>query len=298
MTANGQTCGNCGGTVSNTDVLCPHCGALLAAYASPTGSATTAPTYSPEPVDISIPEPAEIDIPASVPAPGAEVDHVSTAPRPLFDLDVTAEELAEAADSDHDEDVVTITDPDAVANAAPAVAVPDYARPPADAPTPVMPTLDAPLPATPTINEPPIARPTPAKQKSIVQEPKDAGNPSVGQTDDYLRKLHKQSGYKPSNRKVSQPVETTRPAPADRGTNRDTREQRNTQRRASRAQRRFNKTSAYIVSLLVFLVCALWGTVVLQIVFGSFNGAVVFIAVIATIALSKWRDLVQMFSND
>lgn len=294
MTANGPACGNCGGAVKTADVLCPHCGALLAAYASPAGSATVAPTYAPQPVDLTIPEPAKIDIPASVPTPGEEVDHISTAPRPLFDLDVTAQELAEAADSDHDEDVVTITDPEVVVTAAPAFAVPSYARPPADTPPPVAQALNEVAPVKQTL---------PTRRIDVLQ-PEDTGNSPVGQTDDYLRKLHKQTGYKPSGKKRSQPVETApsvtsdRPVPADRGAAREIRERSARKSRSSRNQRKISKTATYIVSLLVFLVFALWFIVLIQLVFGSFNGAVAFIAVIATIALSRWRDLVQMFNSD
>ena len=50
MQQSGLTCGNCGAAVAPEDVICPSCGALLAAYRAPAGSSndTSSPLTIPE----------------------------------------------------------------------------------------------------------------------------------------------------------------------------------------------------------------------------------------------------------
>lgn len=76
-------CGNCGGTVSRDDVVCPACGVLLAAYRAPDGAtvgtrAATRPVASPAPETDALsamPDP----MPASPPPPA--VPSLSATPR-------------------------------------------------------------------------------------------------------------------------------------------------------------------------------------------------------------------------
>lgn len=137
-------CGSCGQPVANSDIICPHCGVLLAAYASPAGSgASTDYAPPPEPptaeipaVDLNVPPPSETPV-VTNPDEVAE-EAISTAPRPLFDTNLTVEAIAKAADGDHDEDLVTIKDTD-IQTKTVMFDVPAYARPPANAaPIPVV----------------------------------------------------------------------------------------------------------------------------------------------------------------
>ena len=128
-----QVCGNCGRPVVSGDVTCPHCGVLLAAYASPTGSTSPHMYESSAPIADAVPQ-AEMYVPA--PAPPIEipdeVEVASTAPRPLFDTQLTVEEIAKAAEGDHDESLVVVNETKVVTK--PKVFdTPDYARPPSDA---------------------------------------------------------------------------------------------------------------------------------------------------------------------
>ena len=92
----GINCGNCGKPVSATDVICPNCDALLAAYQSPTGAAiggtlATEPvteTYVAPPTPISVPvrTAASIPAPESAPTPAPVENLVASirpAPNPL-----------------------------------------------------------------------------------------------------------------------------------------------------------------------------------------------------------------------
>lgn len=153
-------CGNCGKPVSDSDVTCPHCDVLLAAYASPSGSTTAHVYASSEPIAGAVPS-AEMYVPA--PAPPIEipdeVEVVSTAPRPLFATNLTIEDIARAAESDHDEPLVVVKD--ARATKPVVFDVPSYAKPPSDA---------APIPVVDAGEEDMIARveepPQPAKPGS------------------------------------------------------------------------------------------------------------------------------------
>ena len=139
------TCGNCEKPVGSGDVTCPHCGVLLAAYASPTGSGA-AGTYVEPPappvteipsVDMEVKPPSEKDVETD---PTKVVEEpISTAPRPLFDTYLTVEEIARAAEGDHTEDVVTVPE-GKIPTKKVEFDVPDYAKPPSDAKP--IPTID------------------------------------------------------------------------------------------------------------------------------------------------------------
>lgn len=190
MAANSHTCGNCSKPVDASDITCPHCGALLAAYASPAGSVTTAPEYS---------TPSY-----AAPPVVTEIIQTETAPEPLFDTHLTVEELAEAANLDHPVELllagVEIPHEQPKADTIP--------EPEPDAPTDPWPIAEsAPLTVDP---DPPIER-TPEPDR-------------VGETEAYLRKLHKKAGYIAATGSLSSPVTTRRPTPADRMANRAARE--------------------------------------------------------------------------
>lgn len=114
------TCGNCGKGVAGSDVTCPHCGVLLAAYASPSGSVSSAPDYTapdyatpPKPVSAeSVPEAPPVTIAQpEVPEwarPPEKAGVASSAPQPLFDTHLTVDELAKSADSGSTADLITI----------------------------------------------------------------------------------------------------------------------------------------------------------------------------------------------
>lgn len=145
-------CGKCGKPVGTSDVTCPHCDALLAAYASPVGSGEAEAYEAPPPpsttdipsVDMDVKPPSEADI-VTDPTQVTE-EAISTAPRPLFDTYLTVEEIAKAAEGDHSEDVVTIS-PDKVATKTVEFDVPDYAKPPSNAaPIPTIDEDDASVP--------------------------------------------------------------------------------------------------------------------------------------------------------
>lgn len=146
------TCGNCKKSVSESDVTCPHCGVLLAAYNSPAGSVSESTYVAPEqPPSADIPD---VDLTVKPPVEAAVVTDptkvavpvVSTAPKPLFDTNLTVEDISKAAEGDHAEDVVTVSNKK-IETQAPTFDVPDYARPPADAaPIPVVEDAEASIP--------------------------------------------------------------------------------------------------------------------------------------------------------
>lgn len=128
-----QVCGNCGKPVADSDVTCPHCDVLLAAYASPAGSTSPHAYESSEPIADAVPE-AEMYVPE--PAPPVtipdQVEVVSTAPRPLFDTKLTVEEISKAAEGEHEESLVVVSEEKVVTK--PTVfETPDWAKPPSDA---------------------------------------------------------------------------------------------------------------------------------------------------------------------
>lgn len=250
-------CGNCGQPVGATDITCPHCDALLAAYASPAGS-TTVYAYDPH---ASLAD-ALVSADMSAPPPAApividdSVATVSSAPRPLFDTQLTVEDIARAAESEHDEPMVMVKDD--AESAVSAFAVPDYARPPADAaPVPLLEDVEAgmivptvapqsrPIPAS--ANRAPTPAPKPGRNNAASPPPEERGEswlydlsrnaptpqaarpvrernnrpepvrtttlpPSTdrerGRTENYLRKLHDQSGYDGDATQLSQPIDT------------------------------------------------------------------------------------------
>lgn len=85
-----RRCGNCGERVGETDVTCPHCGALLAAYEPAPGStAPLAPDATPvPPITESAPPPAPVtpDAPET-PAPAAAHPYESVTGRSLSELE-------------------------------------------------------------------------------------------------------------------------------------------------------------------------------------------------------------------
>lgn len=246
-------CGSCGKSVSSSDITCPHCGVLLAAYASPAGStefstdiAPTAPPATEIPaVDLTIPPPSETPV-VTNPEEVAE-EAISTAPRPLFDTNLTVEAIAKAAEGDHEEDLVTIKEQD-IQTKTVAFDVPAYAKPPANAaPVPIVEDVD---PAIPVITTAPSEQPEPAAKpaQKANPEPESSGESWLydqpvaepkpkpqrrekakstqpkakresGQTEDYIRRLHAETGYDASEAVLSQSVPGTekRPSPAQRG---------------------------------------------------------------------------------
>lgn len=213
-------CGNCGQPVAVSDITCPHCDALLAAYASPLGSAAMdtvpVPTVPIPPVDYSVP-PVEVTTVTE-----GEGEPYSTAPEPLFDTYLTVEEIAQAAESDHDDEVVTIVNRPVVAKPA-SFDVPDYAKPPANAaPIPMVDdTVASPLvgdqadertdsrggPGTP-IREPASPQPRARRIRTLdVADATPTEDDAVGTTDAYLRKLHQQTNYRTGQKAISRPLE-------------------------------------------------------------------------------------------
>lgn len=190
MTASGHTCGNCSKTVNASDITCPHCGALLAAYASPTGSITTTPEYS---------TPSYAAPPAVT-----EIAQAGAAPEPLFDTHLTVEELAAAAELDHPVELLLA-----------GVEIPQEQAKADTIPEPDEPTYPWP------IAEPAITEPTPVAVEPVDVAPKPD---RVGETEAYLRRLHKKAGYIATTGSLSSPIDNRRPAPADRVANRAARE--------------------------------------------------------------------------
>jgi hypothetical protein len=234
-----QTCGNCGKPVGGSDITCPHCDALLAAYASPVGSSSTTTWEASAPLADAIP-PVTMD----EPAPAAKIDIPdgvetgSSAPRPLFDTNVTIEELREAAEDDRDETLVVVHEEDAPSK--PVVFDgPDYARPPSNAePVPVVENADAgliarladkpegtntPVPQTSAAKGPgaPVGQTAPVDTHGVtsagprrearpVHEVADTESNDRGHTEAYLRKLHTQAGYDSAQPALSRPVTSQR----------------------------------------------------------------------------------------
>lgn len=188
MAASGHICGNCGKTVNANDITCPHCDALLAAYVSPAGSVTAAPEYS---------TPSY-----AAPPVMTEIVQTETAPEPLFDTHVTVEELAEAAELDHPVELLL-----------------------AGVEIPHQPAKTDTIPEPDKRDEPTYPRPV-AKPTPVTVEPDDmAPEPDrIGETEAYLRKLHKKAGYIAATGSLSSPITTRRPTPADRVANRAARE--------------------------------------------------------------------------
>lgn len=201
-------CGNCGKDVAASDVTCPHCGVLLAAYSSPIGSGAPefeVPSADPQPaeiptVDLDVPDPVETEV-ITDPAQIAE-EAASTAPRPLFDTRLTIEEISRAAEGDHEDDLVTVT-----TNKVPIkkveFEVPDYAKPPKNAdPIPVVEDADA---NVPVITHDSVGPNEPANDDDDDVDPSPAG----GET--WL--LSSSLASQPRNIKKDPPKVATKPKP-------------------------------------------------------------------------------------
>ncbi len=212
--------------MSGSDITCPHCDALLAAYASPAGSVSNGAWESSAPITEATP-PAGMDEPApatpiEIPT---EVEAGSSAPRPLFDTNVTIEELREAADGEQDDTLLVMAeeqvDPKPVTFDGP-----DYAKPPSTAePVPVMenvseemiarpaePAKAAAAPDATSENPPSLAKEDVAPARPVRKQPptpeERRAQAERGQTEEYLRRLHAVSGYESGSDHLSQPVDT------------------------------------------------------------------------------------------
>ncbi|HVL23976.1 MAG TPA: hypothetical protein VM450_07825 [Thermomicrobiales bacterium] len=86
-----RRCGNCGGVVGATDITCPHCDALLAAYEAPSG-AVAGPSAAVTPVDASTPPATPVAHAAPTPV------EPPTSPSPV----ATAVAMTKAAAEEHD----------------------------------------------------------------------------------------------------------------------------------------------------------------------------------------------------
>lgn len=288
------TCGNCGKPVGGSDITCPHCGALLAAYASPTG-ATAASTWSESRPVADLVPPVAIEEPA--PAPKIvipdKVEAVSSAPRPLFDTNVTIDELMQAAEGDHGENLVVVKEEESTSK--PVVfESPDYARPPSAAePVPVVEDADAGLIARPT--DAPAAKGQPVDETSTPvseswladthdvapaaprrrarrdREVLDAVDAERGRTEDYLRKLHSQAGYDSSQASLSRPI-------VEKGSRR-TKPTKGRKPNDKQAAASLERSRKGCLSLLVFVLFFLWLGVVGGILTGDMNPGLLFVAV-------------------
>lgn len=297
------TCGNCGKSVEDSDITCPHCDVLLAAYASPTGatsatawagSGPVADTVSPVSMDEPPPAPT-IEIPD-------EVEAVSSAPRPLFDTNVTIDELMQAAEGNHDENLVVV-DEEKIASKPVVFDRPDYARPPSAEPVPVIEEADPALIARPTdepdTHLPPVLEPLPEERAAapagetwlaetltpapdaIQPDPRiarddrertDRADAVRGRTEEYLRKLHAQAGYDSNQAALSRPVEAeaSRKVPLAGAW------------KGGSGQTTQNPTQLVpqgCTSLLGLLLFVLWVRVVFGILGGDVNPGIVFLAV-------------------
>lgn len=320
-------CGSCGKSVANSDITCPHCGVLLAAYASPVGSGA-ATDYAPPPappaaeipaVDLRVPPPSETPV-VTNPEEVAE-EAISTAPRPLFDTNLTVEAIAKAAEGDHDEDLVTIKDQD-IQTKTVEFDVPDYAKPPTDAaPVPVVENVD---PSIPVITSAPAEQPKPAvkprkkgkptpersseqwlydqpvsqnnprkRQREKAQETQTNANRDAGQTEDYLRRLHAEAGYDASQAVLTQPVPGTekRSTPAQRSwRDRAGMEQRSVPG-ASASQRGIHLGCLGVYS---FIILIMWLATLGTIITGNFNAFLV----ISTLALTwSYRQVAKFIAR-
>lgn len=200
-------CGNCGKPVEASDVTCPHCGVLLAAYASPDGSGSAGTYEEPEPppvteiptIDMDVKPPSEKDV-VTDPTQVAE-EPISTAPRPLFDTYLTVEEIARAAEGDHSDDVVIVPD-GKIATKNVEFDVPEYARPPVDA-API-PTIDEDDDSIPLITHD-DASPSPSADRE--DDDTDSGSGSAPAAESWLY-------AQPQSAPAQRPKPVTKPEPA------------------------------------------------------------------------------------
>lgn len=315
------TCGNCKKSVAGSDVTCPHCGVLLAAYASPAGSGAGGTYEAPPPppvaeipsVEMDVKPPSEADI-VTDPTEITE-EPISTAPRPLFDTYLTVEEIAKAAEGDHEEDVVTISE-QKIATKPIEFETPDYARPPSDAaPIPTIDEDDASIPLITRDDAPPAHETSGPEIKQRVDPPPTteewlsapaprmrpnpkaravarpaADSEPVGTTDEYLRKLHHDASYVSSEPALSRPVEQRRPTPAERNRNRRSgKTWTPTQQQAASEQ----STATGASTLHIMVLAILWFSTMFTILSGSFNTVLVFVTIAATWGFTPVRKFID-----
>lgn len=284
-------CGNCGNQVASSDIICPHCDVLLAAYVSPVGAAIPPPVEIPVTdipvVDLEVPPPHETPVvtdPAVV-----SVDQESTAPRPLFETDITVEDLAKAAESDHTENLVIRSEPESTAASA-GFDAPAYARPPQSAQP--IPPVEAPDIAQAEANVPSVSQgeswltdqPQPArvrekrtKSRKTIPPATDAAD-DVGETEAYLRKLHRDAGYDASNTVLSKSVDTDSSAKAKRKShNKQLAAQAVAEADAQSKSTRMGCFALYSIVLIV-----LWISFGISLFNGNFNPGLLFIALALT----------------
>ncbi len=84
--ASGPRCGNCGAPVSASDVMCPVCGVLLAAYEAPSGASSVTAAIQPVSIPAGQPETPLIGPPANEEPPSSS----TTAPSPIHLLRSTS----------------------------------------------------------------------------------------------------------------------------------------------------------------------------------------------------------------
>lgn len=318
------TCGNCDEAVNEADITCPHCGALLAAYASPSGSVASAVAGETPLPNHRVPTPVDVPVPTPAPVADEESVPVSTAPRPLFDTHVTVESLVEAADGGHAEDLVTIDDPDSVPTAPVVFDVPDYARPPANAeliPELVVPEIGAapvaelakaevtarnnvPVELEPPTDVPMQTQPAPKRKKQQRARDTDGAKrgqkaersdvpakqvAEEGQTESYLRDLHKRAGYQADANQLSKQVGDSRPAPSNRGANQKA--LRSAAKPGKKSPAGIRELTIVMQGVCCFVAVILWAGVVSSVGTGHLSWASLVFAIIFTL-LTKYADRV------
>lgn len=322
------TCGNCAKSVGSSDVTCPHCGVLLAAYSSPVGSGAAGTYEEPPPppvteipeVDMEVKPPSEKDV-VTDPTQVTE-EPISTAPRPLFDTYLTVEEIARAAEGDHAEDVVTISDKK-IATKKVEFDVPDYAKPPVNAePLPTIEGDDADIPLITRDQAPQRSVPTEKHEQEDASDPEPEPDPA---SESWLY-AQPQAAPTPSPRPrptpKQRPSATSKPATAPKrspgpvGTTDDyIRElhaeagytpessaisQPVEERRLTPAERRRNRDQLFSVeeeqqasaeskstnlgcsTLYVLVLIVLWFTTVISVMGGNLSPVLIFVTVAAT----------------
>lgn len=327
------TCGNCGKTVAFSDVTCPHCDVLLAAYSSPAGADGSEITIEPVPLpvteiptpDMEVKPPSEKDV---VTDPDqVAVEAISTAPQPLFDTRITIEEVARAAEGDHEQPVVTVAG-DKVRTKKVEFETPEWAKPPVDAdPIPTIEEDDASIPLiTRTTSssrqsgsaseakqtgddedDDPEPEPEPAGESWLYSQP-DAPSSAAPTTPPepdptpitMVEPDGAASGYSGSRRRAvaktpnpgatPQPGEGRRPTPAERATNR-----RRTPLTAQDQQTAATNLSSNIGCATIYglILAVLWLSTIVALINGNFNPGLLFLTFAATWGYGPARKFIN-----
>lgn len=322
------TCGNCAKSVGSRDVTCPHCGVLLAAYASPVGSGAAGTYEEPEPppvieipeVDMEVKPPSEKEV-VTDPNQVTEAP-ISTAPRPLFDTYLTVEEIARAAEGDHAEDVVTVSDKK-IATRKVEFDVPDYAKPPVNAePIPTIEEDDADIPLITRDQAPqrsvpaekqgdedesePEPEPDPASESWLYTQPQAAPTPTRQPKPARKRRPTAESEPAPAPNRSAGPVGTTddyiRELHAEAGYTPESSALSKPveERRLTPAERRHNREQIFSVgeeqqenaenkstnlgcsTLYVLVLIVLWFSTVISVMGGNLSPVLIFVTMAAT----------------